>query len=220
LHTALQSNPKLLRAHYNLANIWLQKGDIDQAIINYQQELQIQPQFAEGHNNLASALFRKGRLDEAQEHLRAALELNPNNPDAHNNLGIAFSQRGDMPQAIAQWNKTLEIQPDNLEAQCNLAWIFATFPDPSIRNGAKAVVLAERALQLSDRKSARIWRLAAAAYAEAGEFADAIKAAQNGLALAQAGNDAALAQTLQANIQQFENNRPLRDMGGAATPSR
>ena len=220
LHTALQSNPKLLRAHYNLANMWLQKGDIDQAIINYQQELQIQPQFAEGHNNLASALFRKGRLDEAQEHLRAALELNPNNPDAHNNLGIAFSQRGDMPQAIAQWNKTLEIQPDNLEAQCNLAWIFATFPDPSIRNGAKAVVLAERALQLSDRKSARIWRLAAAAYAEAGQFADAIKAAQNALALAQEGNDAALAQTLQANIQQFENNRPLRDMGAAATPSR
>ena len=72
LHTALQSNPKLLRAHYNLANIWLQKGDIDQAIINYQQELQIQPQFAEGHNNLASALFRKGRLDEAQEHIRAS----------------------------------------------------------------------------------------------------------------------------------------------------
>ena len=220
LDAALQSNPKLLRAHYNLANVWLQKGDIDRAITNYEQELQIQPQFAEGQNNLASALFRKGRLDEAQQHLRNALELDPNNPEAHNNLGIALSQRGDMPQAIAQWNQTLAIQPDNLEAQCNLVWVYATFPDKSIRNGPKAVELAQRALQLSDGKNARIWRLAAAAYAEAGQFANAIKAAQNGLALAQAAGDTPLAQTLETNIKLFEENTPLRDAGAAAPRSR
>lgn len=220
LHTALQSNPKLLRTHYNLANVCLQKGDIDQAIENYEQELQIQPEFAEGHNNLANALFRRGRLDEALVHLEKALALNPDYPEARNNFGIALSQKGQMREAIAQWNKILEIQPDNLEAGCNLAWIYATFPDGSIRNGSKAVALAQRALQLSDGKNAKIWRLAAAAYAEAGQFADAVKAAGNGLGLAQAAGDAVLAQTLESNIKLFEESRPLRDAGATRTPAR
>jgi Flp pilus assembly protein TadD len=132
-------------------------------------------------------------------------------------LGIALSQKGEMHEAIAQWKKTLEVQPNNLEAQCNLAWIFATFPDASIRNGAKAVELAQRAIELSDGKNARIWRLAAAAYAEAGRFQDAVKAAQNGLALAEAEGNAAFVQTLEGNIKLFEQNSPLRDTGAAAS---
>jgi len=217
LQTAELLNPKLARVHYNLGNVLLQRGKIDDAIANYETELRIYPTFAEGHNNLASALFRKGRPDAAFDHLKTALELNPNYPEARNNLGIALSQKGEMHEAIAQWNKTLEVQPNNLEAQCNLAWVFATFPDASIRNGAKAVELAQRAIELSDGKNARIWRLAAAAYAEAGRFQDAVKAAQNGLALAEAEGNAAFVQTLEGNIKLFEQNSPLRDTGAAAS---
>jgi len=217
LQTAELLNPKLARVHFNLGNVLLQRGEIDDAIANYETELRIYPTFAEGHNNLASALFQKGRPDAAFDHLKTALELNPNYPEARNNLGIALSQKGEMHEAIAQWKKTLEVQPNNLEAQCNLAWIFATFPDASIRNGAKAVELAQRAIELSDGKNARIWRLAAAAYAEAGRFQDAVKAAQNGLALAEAEGNAAFVQTLEGNIKLFEQNSPLRDTGAAAS---
>ena len=125
-----------------------------------------------------------------------------------------------MREAVVEWNKTLAIQPDHLDAQCNLAWIFATFPDSSIRNGSKAVELAQHALQLSDGRNARIWRLVAAAYAEAGQFGDAVQAAQNGLALAQAAGDSTLAQTLEMNIKLFQENTPLRDVGRTASPSR
>ena len=217
LQTALQLNPKLARAHYNLGNVFLQRGELDEAIASYEAELRLYPSLAEGHNNLASALFRKGRPNDAFEHLKTALELNPNYPEARNNFGIALSQRGEIREAIAQWNKTLQVQPDNLEAQCNLTWIFATFPDASIRNGARAVELGERAIKLSDGKNARIWRLAAAAYAEAGRFPDAIKAAQNARALAEAAGNAALVKTLESNIKLFEQNSPLRDLGAASS---
>lgn len=211
LQTALRLNPRLARAHYNLGNAFLQKGDIAAAIENYEEELRLQPQFAEGHNNLANALFKKGQIDQGLAHLKIALELNRNYPEAHNNLGIAFSQRGRMPEAIAEWQKVLELQPDNLEANCNLAWIFATFPDQSVRSGSRAVECAEKAVRLSDGKNARIWRLAAAAYAEAGRFPEAIKAAETGLALAQSEGNSALAQTLESNIAQFRSGSPLRD---------
>ena len=217
LRTALEWNPKITRAHYNLANVLLQKGEVDEAIENYEAELKIQSTFAEGHNNLASALFRKGKLEEAQAHLRSALELNPSYAEARNNFAIALSQKGQMREAISQWEKALKIQPDNLEAEFNLAWVYATFPDASIRNGSRALELAQRALQLSDGKNARIWRLAAAAYAEAGEFPLAIKAAENALALAQAAGDPALIQILESNIQLLRQNAPLRDVASTAT---
>ncbi len=220
LRAALQLNPKLPRAHYNLANIFLQRGEVNEAITNYEAELRIQPKLPELHNNLASALLRKRQPDAALDHLKTALELNPNYAEARNNLAIAFSQTGQMREAISQWNKTLAFQPDNPDAQCNLAWVFATFPDASIRDGAKALELAQRALKLSDGKNARIWRLVAAADAELGRFSDAIKAAQNAIALAEAAGDSRLVQTLKMNIAAFEANSPLRDMSSAPTPAR
>ena len=112
---------------------------------------------------------------EALVHLKKALELNPNYAEAHNNFGIALSQLGDMPAAGAEWNKALEIQPANLNALCNLAWVYSAFPDASIRNGSKSLEFAKRALELSGNRNARIWRLAAAAYAETGQFSEAIR---------------------------------------------
>jgi cytochrome c-type biogenesis protein CcmH/NrfG len=118
-----------------------------------------------------------------------------------------------MGEAIAEWQKALEIQPDNINAQSNLAWIFATHPDASIRDGPKAVNLAERVLQLSGRTNPRIFRLLAAAYAESGRFGEAIDAAQKGLQLAVTQDNSALADTLQMNIALYQNNSPLRDAG-------
>jgi protein O-mannosyl-transferase len=218
LRKALQLNPKLRRANYNLGNCMLQEGRVDEAVARYEQELRIQPNFPEGQNNLANALFRQNRPEAAFEHLQTALALKPDYAEARNNLAIALSQRGDMRNALEQWRTSLQLQPDNLEAHCNLAWVFATSADASIRDGAQSVQHAERALQLSDRKNARIWRLAAAAYAEAGRFDDAVKAAQNGLALAENENNADLVRTLQENLELFQARQPLRDVSSTATP--
>ena len=102
------------------------------------------------------------------------MQINPSSAEAHNDLGIAWSQKGRIDQAISEWQKTLELQPDNLSAYSNLVWVFATFPDDAIRNGAKAVALGERALELSGEKDPRIFRLLAAAYAENGQFATSL----------------------------------------------
>lgn len=211
LDKALQLNPKLARVHFNLANTLMERGQMSEAISHYETELQLYPNFPEGHNNLANALLRTGKIDEALKHLRIALQLNPKYPDAHNNLAIALSQKGQMREAIGEWDKTLLIDANNLEAQSNLTWILSTFPDSSIRNGSRAIELAQRAVQLSGGKNARIWRLAAAAYAEAGRFPEAIKAAQSGIGVAENEGNTALVQTLQANIKLFEQGSPVRD---------
>ena len=211
LQKAAELDPKLPRVHFNLANTLAQRGQLTEAISEYETELNNYPGFAEGHNNLANALLRAGRPDEALEHLQTALTLNPNYPEARNNLAIVLSQKGRMSEAVAEWNKTLAIDPNNLEAECNLGWVLSTFRDSTVRNGARAVELTQRALRISDGKNARIWRLAAAAYAEAGQFDNAIKAAQSGITVAESEGNAGLVETLKANVRQFEQRLPLRD---------
>jgi superkiller protein 3 len=194
-----------------MGNVLVEQGNVDGAIANYEAEIRIYPSFAEGHNNLARALFRKGDISTATAHLKTALRLKPNYAEARNNLGIALSQSGEILGAITQWNKSLELQADNIDAHCNLAWVLATSPDNTIRDGSKAIKHAERALQLSGEQNPRIWRLAAAAYAENGQFPEATKAAENGLALAESQGDSALVRTLEMNIARFRENSPIRD---------
>jgi tetratricopeptide (TPR) repeat protein len=130
-----------------LANALLSKGDLDGAILRYTACLALSPNQAEAQYNVASALLRKGRTDEAIAHYRKTLELRPENADAHANLGSAFLAKDRIRDAIAQYRDALALTPKNVAAQSNLAWLLATSPDQSLRNGQEAVLLAEQASQ-------------------------------------------------------------------------
>jgi tetratricopeptide (TPR) repeat protein len=126
-------------------------------------------------------------------------------------LGVAWSQAGRVDLAIGEWEKTLASEPHNLSAAYDLAWVCATFPDDAIRDGKKAVRLAEHVLELSEKKDPRNYRLLAAAYAENHQFDKAIDTAQRGLELATDQGNYAAANALNANIDLYRRNIPLRD---------
>ena len=117
-------------------------------------------------------------------HYRKFLEIEPENVEARNTLGTALIQQGHVKEAIDQWQDALALQPDNGNAASNLAWVFATCPEASIRDGTRAVELGEKALRLSGGKIPMIHRVLAAAYAEDGRFSEAIETAQRGAELA------------------------------------
>jgi tetratricopeptide (TPR) repeat protein len=165
------------------------------------------------HASLADLLLRRGRVPEAISHAQVALTIWPDNADAHNNLALALFRTGHIDEAIAHWKKSLEIRPGHMNAQSNLAWVLATSPDPSLRDGAKAVELAEKVIQLAGHPNAMILRTLAAGYAESGKFSDAIDIAHRALQLAVAQGNAPLAQDLQLNIANYRQNLPLRDPG-------
>src|SRR5439155_438364 len=152
LYTAtLRKNPGCWMAHYNLGIVLTDQGDIDQAIDHYQHAVALRPAYAEAHYNLASALLRNGRTDEAIIHYQKLLQLYPENADAHANLGSAFVAKGGVRDALTEYTRAIEIAPENVAALSNLAWLLATSADPSLRNGAEAVQLAERADSASSR---------------------------------------------------------------------
>ena len=101
--------------------------------------------------------------------------------------------------------------PDHPYLLSNLAWVLATCPEASARNGARAVELAEQARRLSGDKDPVLLGTLAAAYAEAGRFADAVATAQRALELVCAQANTAQTETLRARLELYRSGSPFRD---------
>ena len=102
-------------------------------------------------------------------------------------------------------------KPDDGNAQSNLAWVFATAPDASLRNGTRAVELAERALKLAGGINPILYRTLAAAYAESGRFDDAIATAERGREFAEREGNRELADEFVAVLDRYRQHQPMRD---------
>jgi tetratricopeptide (TPR) repeat protein len=113
-------NPNCWLGYNNLGLALIQKGQTDEAIVEYKKALEIDPNYDAAHNNLGNALLRKGQIDEAIIHYQKALEINPNHAKAQNNLGNAFLQKGQIDEAIIHYQKALEINPDFAKVHYNL----------------------------------------------------------------------------------------------------
>ncbi len=198
-------------AENNLGIVFLRQGKLDKAISLLQAAVDLRPDNSPAHENLAKALLQKGEVSDALIHYRKLLELQPDNIEVHNIMGTVLIQQGRVREGVEEWQKVLAIQPDNGNATSNLAWVFATSPDDSLRDGAQAVQLAQQALRISGRRIPIIFRTLAAAYAERGEFSKAIQAAEQGIELANSQGNSGLATELQGNIALYQEQQPLRD---------
>jgi tetratricopeptide (TPR) repeat protein len=208
-------------AENNLGIVFLGQGKLDEAISLLQSAVDLRPDNSPAHENLAKALLQKGQVTDALIHYRKLLELEPGNIEVHNIVGTVLIQQRQVKEGVEEWQKVLAIQPDNGNAMSNLAWIFATSPDQSLRDGPKAVELAEQALRFSAGRIPILFRTLAAAYAESGRFAEAIQTAQRGIELANSQGNLGLATELQGNIALYQERQPLRDSSltnGSSSP--
>ncbi len=162
------------------------------------------------HASMADLLMRRGRVNEAIEHSEEALRIRPNDADAQNNLGLATLQTGDAKRAFGHLEKALEINPGHMNAEVNLAWVLATSSDDSLRNGERAVELAEDVMNRAGHPNAIVLRALAAAYAEVGRFNDAIATAQQAIEIARASGNEGLISDLQRSIAAYQSNQPIR----------
>ena len=198
---ALQINPKDADAENDLGFALFQIGQKDEAITHLRQALQINPNDGKRENNLGFALFQIGQKDEALIHFQRVLQISPDDANARGILGRALLQVGREGEAIVEFQKALQINPRQPEIQNTLAWVLATAPLATLRDGRRAVELAEEANQTSSGENPLFLRTLAAAYAEAGRFDDAVHIAQRARELAQAAGQSGLVDQLDGDLK-------------------
>jgi Flp pilus assembly protein TadD len=141
------------------------------------------------------------------------LRVTPDDAEAHFQLARLLARQRRPAEALAHYRETLRLKPDWPEARNNLAWLLATLPHSELRGGTEAVLLAERACAETGRSKAVFLGTLAAAYAEAGRFADAVKTASEAEELAQAGGEKALTVALLKLRGLYSESKPYRESG-------
>ena len=201
---ALEIQPGFAEAHAGLANALLKQGQTNEAVVRWEKALAIKPHYAQAHANLGDALFQQGRIGEAILQYQEMVKLEPGDAHAQFSLGQAFEGAGRIREAIAQYRAALKINFQTVQPLNNLAWILATNADASIRNGSEAVKLAEEANRVSRGENAGILDTLAAAYAEAGQFPEAVKTAERALSLAISQDKKTLADGLRKELRLYQ----------------
>jgi tetratricopeptide (TPR) repeat protein len=206
----LEVQPDNGQARQDLGRALLRKGDYEGAMACLERTTALPPDRVEKWHALGQAFFKAGNLLEAIACFRQTLSLNPRFVEAWAELGMAFFNNGQTQEAEASWQRALDINPAQPQVQNNLASVLATASDPSLRNGTRAMALAEEANQLTEGGNAIILATLAAAYAEAGRYDAATVTARKARNLAETQKDMKLAGTVQEAIKLYEAGRPMR----------
>src|SRR6185369_16126891 len=197
-------------AHLAFATSLFAEGKTEEAIAHARRAAEIRPANAGVYGEVPVGVEGKA-LDEAILFWSARVENEPNNIGARNTFGVLLVQKHQMRAAVEQWESAFALNPNDGNAQSNLAWVFATAPDASLRNGTRAVELVERALKLAGGINPILHRTLAAAYAEAGRFDAAIATAERGQALAEREGNRELADEFTGVLAGYRQHQPFRD---------
>jgi predicted Zn-dependent protease len=131
----------------------------------------------------ASKIIRSGKTAEGMKILRQVLAKDPKHRNARFELGTIYIQLGQYAEAVSVFETMVAEYPKDYSLKNNLSWIYATARDPAIRNGAKAIRLAQDAL-FDAPGDFHVWSTLCEAYYVSGQYDKAMRAAEEALRLA------------------------------------
>jgi tetratricopeptide (TPR) repeat protein len=195
----IKINPNSATSHLYLGLALLKKQDLTGAIAALQKALELEPGSAWPYWSLGDALRLKGDGIAAADAYRKAADLHSTALRARKNqlaavaafqnaverdpadfrsrylLGQIFQQQGRYSEAEEGYLGAFKVQPAFVPAGDALARLLATCPDDKVRDGTRAVEYATMACKRSGWKDPSCVDTLAAAYAEAGQFEEAVR---------------------------------------------
>jgi tetratricopeptide (TPR) repeat protein len=189
------------------ANLFL-SGEKQEAIDHVREAVRINPALVQPHYYLGAFLLEEGHPDQAVPELEEAVTLNPRFPSAEEALASAYCSMGDDADGLAHWRREFALDPKRVSAAIGEARILASSPNAALRDGQEAVALAEQANQLTQGQDPNVLDTLGAAFAQAGDYAQALAAADKALDLAIQRGENAEAEAIRARINLYSHDEP------------
>ena len=206
---ALQLDPNNADAHAGLARALAAQKEYADAEAEYTKALALKPDAPAITKALRAATLMAQSEISLTNYLEA-LKTNPS-PVFHAEVAAILILQGNPQGAVEHYLAALRMQPDSAEILNNLAWLLSVCPDARVRNGAQAVKYAQRACELTHNQQTVALGTLAAAYAEAGQFDDAIATAQKACALASQQGQAELLRRNQELLELYHRHQAYHE---------
>ena len=159
---------------------------------------------------LGVAYLLQGNRAAAKSQFERVLQLRPL-PSAHWHLAELAIQGKDAEVAIGHYEQALAIEPSLINKANNLAWLLSTSDVERLRDGSRAVEVAEQFCRAQEEQTAMNLDTLAAAYAAADRYDDAITAAARALQLAERDNNRRLAEAIRRRLELYRQKTPFRE---------
>jgi arylsulfatase A-like enzyme/Tfp pilus assembly protein PilF len=205
---ALDCDPEHVESLRGLADLLFERGQLEKALEHYAAAIRIDPYAPGPYVNRGIALGQLQRLDEAVASFQEGLSFAPNHPLLHSNLGFALQKLGRDAQAVEHYTQALEFAPEEPQALVQLPWLLSASNDERVRDGRRALELAQRAVAASQGASVEAYDSLAAAYAELGRFDEALQAIDTARRIA--GNQRDWQRTLDRRAANYRSGQAVR----------
>jgi serine/threonine-protein kinase len=172
---AIELDPTCAQAYGSLGGILLAQGDSAGAVVACKKAVELDPKSALAYTNLGIALGQGKDYPGAVAACTKAIELDAARFQAHYGLGLAHQCQGHYADAELAYLAAIKAQPAFVPANNALALLLSTCSDDKVRDGKRAVEYATMACKLTGWKEPRYQATLAAAYAEAGQFEEAVR---------------------------------------------
>lgn len=205
-------HPESIGAAFGLAIVAERSGDVDRAKLMYQRTVQLDAEHCKARLGLAAIALRGGAARDAIAHSEQAIDSCPQEPRAYLGLATCLRRARRAQEAVLVLARGLATVSDDLSLLNFLARILATDPDDSVRDGARAIGLAKRACEKGNYTNHNTLDTLAAAYAEAGRFAEAEETARRGAQRAVTAGKTVVSRVILDRARQYGRREPLREI--------
>lgn len=194
-------------AYNDRGNALRKLGESDRAIADFSKVIDSKVRHPAVYTNRGLTWHDKGDYDRALADYNTAVQLDAKFAPAWEAAGSTRQAKGDFANAAVNFKKALKLDPKFDRAHNNLAWLLATNPGEQLRDGKQAVEHALQACELQKFQDAGYLDTLAAAYAEAGQFGDAIKRAKEAIEQASESDK----ENIAARLRLYEAGQPFRE---------
>jgi tetratricopeptide (TPR) repeat protein len=170
----LETTPNDAQAISGKADALVCLEKYDDAIANYSRAIALDPKWFD-YLGRGIAYRAKGDATQALQNIDAGIAIAPTVPTLYVYRGVVLNARGDAAGARADFDKVSSLISNNRWAFNRYGWALATSPISAYRDGPTAILYATHACDLTSWKDANALDTLAAAYAEAGQFDEAVK---------------------------------------------
>ena len=206
---AIRVEPKSIAAHFNRGCLLSASGRFKEAILDFDAVIREDSRASGAYLYRGHAHSKIGQRQAALSDYENAIQNASTTVDGDMVRARASFGKGDYAAAASLFAKAKRRSARDTDVLNSVAWFKATCPDGSFRNGREAVQESTKACEISKWKDGDLIDTLAAAYAETGDFVEAIKYQKQALASRSRAPDSV--SNMQRHLRLYQARKPVRE---------
>lgn len=206
----VRTTPDYFPSHYSIGVLLQETGRHTEAVERFRTALRHRPGDDAVRLRMAISLRHAGDPESSLAYYELVLRTNPDALEARFGYAMALVQLGRYREAHDRLATAMDAFPRETSFAHALARLLAAAPDPTIRNGRRALTLVEQVMDAEPEPTLDLGETMAMTLAEVGRFGEAAEVQRALIGAAELARLPEVVRRLTVNLRRYERGQPCR----------